>query len=89
MLQAREFKANPLPSPTADILPPKQTKPPTKPEPFHLDTDCRLNRSDDRKKQVLIFNRILQYLLGTNIYGFSCVKKNPTNSYLPLGHEIK
>lgn len=50
--QAREFKANPLPSPTADTLPPKQAKPPTRPEPFHLDTDCRLNRSDDRKRQI-------------------------------------
>ncbi|XP_052060754.1 targeting protein for Xklp2 homolog isoform X2 [Mytilus californianus] len=50
--QAREFRANPLPNPSADNLPTKQVKPATKLEPFHLDTDCRLNRSEERKRQI-------------------------------------
>ncbi|XP_063441850.1 targeting protein for Xklp2 homolog isoform X2 [Mytilus trossulus] len=50
--QAREFRAKPLPNPSPDNLPTKQTKPATKLEPFHLDTDCRLNRSEERKRQI-------------------------------------
>ncbi|CAG2190295.1 TPX2 [Mytilus edulis] len=49
---AREFRAKPLPNPSPDNLPTKQTKPATKLEPFHLDTDCRLNRSEERKRQI-------------------------------------
>ncbi|VDI50138.1 targeting protein for Xklp2 [Mytilus galloprovincialis] len=50
--EAREFRAKPLPNPSPDNLPTKQTKPATKLEPFHLDTDCRLNRSEERKRQI-------------------------------------
>lgn len=49
---AREFRANPLPSLTADDLPVKQIKPVTRPEPFNLDTECRMNRSEERKRQI-------------------------------------
>jgi hypothetical protein len=50
--KAREFRANPLPSPTADNLPVKQIKRVTRPQPFNLDTECRMNRSEERKRQV-------------------------------------
>lgn len=40
-LQAREFHAQDLPSDSPDTLPPKQTRPPTQPEPFHLEANER------------------------------------------------
>ncbi|XP_059167831.1 targeting protein for Xklp2-like isoform X2 [Physella acuta] len=39
--KAREFHAQDLPSDSPDTLPPKQTRPPTQPEPFHLEADER------------------------------------------------
>uniref|UniRef100_A0A2C9K1C7 TPX2 C-terminal domain-containing protein n=1 Tax=Biomphalaria glabrata TaxID=6526 RepID=A0A2C9K1C7_BIOGL len=38
---AREFHATNLPSDSPDTLPPKQPRPPTQPEPFHLHIDER------------------------------------------------
>ncbi|KAK0051443.1 targeting protein for Xklp2 isoform X3 [Biomphalaria pfeifferi] len=39
--RAREFHATNLPSDSPDTLPPKQPRPPTQPEPFHLHIDER------------------------------------------------